>query len=106
MYNRKIASIYQYEAPVYYCGIKPVRIITPDCMSDPILVYRKLIVDVYDVEDYFFEEFLEDGGKDEDGDAFAAYMRDHADDLKAYITETATRRFSGKVKQYGRLKLV
>lgn len=56
--------------------------------ADPDLVYKGYEFNYHDIEDALWDMYLEDGGNEDDDDAFAAYVRENApaymDDVMAF----------------------
>ena len=56
--------------------------------ADPDLVYKGHEFNYYDIEGALWDMYLEDGGDEDDDDAFAAYVRENApaymDDVMAF----------------------
>ena len=68
-------------ADTLWYGIPGIKFIYLNDWADPLIEYKGKKIDSYIVEDTMWERFLEDGGQDQDFDAFYDYMRDHAYDV-------------------------
>lgn len=69
-------------------GIKEFDFIYYNEWEDPTLVFDGTSINVHDIEDYFWEEFLEETGKDGDYEAFAKWMKEHEEDVIDYARDT------------------
>lgn len=65
----------------WWYGIEGIEFIWRGCWSDPALEVDGTRFNVHDIEDFFWEEYLEDGGEDQNFDAFGEYLQDNADEV-------------------------
>lgn len=75
----------------WWYGIEGIEFVWHEEWSDPGLCIDGTEVDVYDVEDYFIEEYREETGDDTDNEEhFAAWMKQNADEVLEFAREVAT----------------
>lgn len=75
----------------WWYGIEGIEFVWHGKWSDPGLCIDGTEVDVYDVEDYFIEEYREETGDDTDNEEhFAAWMKQNADEVLEFAREVAT----------------
>ena len=72
----------------WWYGIEGIEFIWRGYWSDPTLEVDGTLITPHDIEDYFWEEFLEDTGKDGDYEAFAKWMKEHEEDVINYARDT------------------
>ena len=75
----------------WWYGVPGIRMIWHGEWSDPELECDGYVANYYDVENTMYEYAKEDGIDADNDDAFAQYVRDHADDAKYLVTECGTK---------------
>lgn len=76
--------------PFWY-GISGIQFIFRNCWDDPLLKRRSHVINVHQLEDFFWNVFKDDVREgvfhllenESDEDAFARYMQLHADDVRS-----------------------
>lgn len=74
----------------YYYGIEEIQYIYNGDWSDPTLIYKGQEISWLGMEDALYSDFLEDGGKDGDYEAFAEYVslnEEYALEIAEYLLE-------------------
>ena len=75
----------------WWYGVPGIRMIWHGEWNDPELECDGYVANYWDVEDTMYEYAKEDGIDADNDDAFAQYVRDHADDAKYLVTECGTK---------------
>ena len=68
----------------WWYGIKGIEFIWHGTNDDPELKIGSAYINSHDVEDHFWDAYAEDGGDTNNFDAFAEWMRAHADEVRDY----------------------
>lgn len=75
----------------WWYGVPGIRMIWHGEWNDPELECDGYVANYWDVENTMYEYAKEDGVDADNDDAFAQYVRDHADDAKYLVTECGTK---------------
>ena len=79
----------EYEMKKWWYGIKGIRFHYHGAWSDPEIEIDGTLINACDVEDSFWEWYKDEGGNTRDEKAFAKFMQEHAESVRAYASELA-----------------
>ena len=70
-----------------FYGIRGIQFIWHGESADPEIKYKKHLFDYYDLEDYLWDSYKEEKGKDAPNDGFGDYVRANAASAKGFLDD-------------------